>query len=73
TFPCIFVLDDFEKELAEIKSLRNAEDKTPLSGYLINILDAVVSSKGREFYGTPRSTFSNYIEKVLHPTYTGSR
>ncbi|CAG8492888.1 18076_t:CDS:1 [Cetraspora pellucida] len=71
TFPCVFVLDDFDQELAEMKSARNVEDKTPLASYLIPMLDAMISSKGFRFYGTPKSTFSNYIDKTLHPLYTG--
>ncbi|CAG8544275.1 15841_t:CDS:1 [Racocetra fulgida] len=71
TFPCVFILDDFDQELAEIKSVRNAEDKTPLVSYLIPLLDATISANGFRFYGTPRSTFSKYIDKTLHPLYSG--
>ncbi|CAG8500502.1 10666_t:CDS:1 [Acaulospora colombiana] len=69
TFPCVFLLDDFEKDLAELKAVRNVEDKTPLSRFLVGILDAVISAKGKEFYGTPKSTFSKYIKDTLRPVY----
>ncbi|RHZ45384.1 hypothetical protein Glove_680g25 [Diversispora epigaea] len=72
TFPCVFVLDDFEKDLIEIKSLRNVDDKTQLDKYLIPMLDAMISAKGKEFYGTPRSTFSKYILNVLRPSYASN-
>ncbi|KAF0421754.1 CigA protein [Gigaspora margarita] len=71
TFPCVFVLDDFNHELIELKNVRNVEDKTPLANYLIPILDAMISAKGFHFYGTPRSTFSDFIENILHPLYSG--
>ncbi|CAG8639441.1 6075_t:CDS:1, partial [Dentiscutata heterogama] len=73
TFPCVFVLDDFSHELIELKGVRNAEDKTPLANYLISVLDAMISAKGFHFYGTPYSTFSNYIENTLHPLYTENK
>ncbi|PKC07826.1 hypothetical protein RhiirA5_291720 [Rhizophagus irregularis] len=71
TFPCVFVLDDFEQELINLKSVRNIHDKTPLASYLIPMLDSIISAKGFKFIGTPKSTFSTYIDKTLHPIYTG--
>ncbi|RIA95741.1 hypothetical protein C1645_756607 [Glomus cerebriforme] len=71
TFPCVFVLDDFEQDLINLKSVRNIHDKTPLTSYLIPMLDSIISAKGFNFIGTPKSTFSNYIDKTLHPIYTG--
>ncbi|CAI2169324.1 5599_t:CDS:2 [Funneliformis geosporum] len=71
TFPCVFVLDDFGQDLIDIKYVRNAQDKTPLAKYLIPMLDAMISAKGFQFMGTPKSTFSNYINTTLHPIYTG--
>ncbi|CAG8449324.1 2699_t:CDS:10 [Diversispora eburnea] len=64
TFPCVFVLDDFEKDLIEVKSLRNSDDKTQLVKYLIPMLDAMISAKGKEFYGTPRSTFIKAVNQM---------
>ncbi|KAG0338068.1 hypothetical protein BG004_007379 [Podila humilis] len=56
-FPCIFTLDDFSDHLAELKEMKNT-DGVGLSKDLIPMVDAVVSAKGRYFFGTPKSTFS---------------
>jgi hypothetical protein len=70
-FPCTFVLSDFEKELEEVKRLQVVEEKVPLDGYLIPMLDAMIAAHGHTFFGTPHSTFTSYIERQLHPVYTG--
>ncbi|KAF9432316.1 hypothetical protein BGZ76_010969 [Entomortierella beljakovae] len=67
-FPCIFILDDFADHLAELKDMKNI-DGVGLSKDLIPMVDAVVSAKGRYFMGTPKSTFSTYVSKQLHPAY----
>ncbi|CAO3702960.1 unnamed protein product [Rhizopus stolonifer] len=70
-FPCTFVLSDFEKEWEEVKRLQVVEENVPLEGYLIPMLDAMISAYGHTFLGTPHSTFTSYIERQLHPVYTG--
>ncbi|KAF9577253.1 hypothetical protein BGW38_007660, partial [Lunasporangiospora selenospora] len=67
-FPCIFTLDDFSTYLAELKEMKNL-DGVGLSKDLIPMVDAVVSAKGRYFFGTPKSTFSTYVQKQLHPAF----
>ncbi|KAG0208632.1 hypothetical protein BGX28_000440 [Mortierella sp. GBA30] len=67
-FPCIFTLDDFSEHLAELKEMKNV-DGVGLSKDLIPMVDAVVSAKGQYFMGTPKSTFSTYVSKQLHPAY----
>ncbi|KAG0260142.1 hypothetical protein DFQ27_003691 [Actinomortierella ambigua] len=68
-FPCIFTLDDFiAEDLKELKELRNT-DGVGLGRDLIPMVDAVVSAKGRYFMGTPKSTFSTYVSKQLHPAF----
>ncbi|CAO3565293.1 unnamed protein product [Mortierella alpina] len=67
-FPCIFTLDDFSEHLQELKEMKNT-DGVGLSKDLIPMVDAVVSAKGRYFMGTPKSTFSTYVSKQLHPAY----
>ncbi|KAF9101355.1 hypothetical protein BGX29_005709 [Mortierella sp. GBA35] len=70
-FPCIFTLDDFSDHLAELKDMRNY-DGVGLSKDLIPMVDAVVSAKGSHFLGTPKSTFSTYVSKQLHPAFVES-
>ncbi|KAF9359273.1 hypothetical protein BGX26_012725 [Mortierella sp. AD094] len=67
-FPCIFTLNDFSEKLVELKEMKNV-DGVGLSKDLIPMVDAVVSAKGRYFFGTPKSTFSTYVSKQLHPAY----
>lgn len=70
TFPCVFVLSDFKKELADLGKIQVIEEKIKLESYLIPMVDAIISSQGKAFYGTNSSTFSTYIERQLHPVYT---
>ncbi|KAF9920547.1 hypothetical protein FBU30_009606 [Linnemannia zychae] len=67
-FPCIFTLDDFSDHLAQLKEMKNY-DGVGLSKDLIPMVDAVVSAKGSHFLGTPKSTFSTYVSKQLHPAF----
>ncbi|KAF9182627.1 hypothetical protein BGZ51_004541 [Haplosporangium sp. Z 767] len=69
-FPCIFTLDDFPELLADLKEMKN-DDGVGLSKDLIPMVDAVVSAKGQYFMGTPKSTFSTYVSKQLHPAFVG--
>jgi hypothetical protein len=71
TFPCVFVLDDFWDDLDELMQLQVVEDGVNLSGYLIPMVDAMISAHGHTFMGTKDSTFSSYIERYLHPVYIG--
>ncbi|KAI9255559.1 hypothetical protein BY458DRAFT_519981 [Sporodiniella umbellata] len=69
-FPCTFVLSDFQQDWQEVKKLQVVQENVPLEGYLIPILDAMISAHGHTFLGTPHSTFTHYIERQLHPVYT---
>ncbi|CAO3677759.1 unnamed protein product [Rhizopus stolonifer] len=70
TFPCVFILNDFWDELKALSKIKVMEDNVYLESYLIPMIDAIISSQGHSFYGTNSSTFSTYIERQLHPTYT---
>ncbi|KAI9469700.1 MAG: CigA protein [Benjaminiella poitrasii] len=70
-FPCTFILSDFVDELKDIKRLEVVEEKVRLESYLIPMVDAMISAYGHTFFGTPHSTFTSYIERQLHPVYTG--
>lgn len=72
-FPCTFILADFVDELEDIKKLQVVEERVKLESYLIPILDAMISAHGHTFLGTPHSTFTSYIERQLHPVYTGKQ
>ncbi|KAK3844691.1 MAG: hypothetical protein J3R72DRAFT_397759 [Linnemannia gamsii] len=71
TFDCIFTLDDFSEDLEKLTQYRNPEDGTLMAKFLMPMVDAMVVAKAAAFFGTPASTFSNYIQKQLRPAYTG--
>ncbi|GJJ72194.1 hypothetical protein EMPS_04551 [Entomortierella parvispora] len=71
SFDCIFTLDDFTEDLEPLHRFRNPEDGTLMAKFLIPMVDAMVVAKAAAFFGTPASTFSNYILKQLRPAYTG--
>ncbi|KAI9310930.1 hypothetical protein BX666DRAFT_2021503 [Dichotomocladium elegans] len=70
TFPCVFVLSDFNDELEDLKNIQVVEEKVKLESYLIPMVDAMIAAQGHTFIGTADSTFSTYIERQLHPVYT---
>lgn len=72
-FPCTFILSDFMNELDDIKLLQVVEERVKLESYLIPMVDAMISAHGHTFLGTPHSTFTSYIERQLHPVYTGKQ
>lgn len=72
-FPCSFILDDFKNEIEDIKKLQVVEERVKLESYLIPMVDAMISAHGHTFFGTPHSTFTSYIERQLHPYYTGKQ
>lgn len=71
TFPCVFDLSDFEQELHDLKRIEVVEERVKLQSYLIPMVDAIIAAQGHTFHGTADSTFSSYIERQLHPIYTG--
>ncbi|KAI1311031.1 hypothetical protein EDD11_003573 [Mortierella claussenii] len=71
TFECIFTLDDFTEDLDLLNRFRNPEDGALMAKFMIPMVDAMVVAKSTAFFGTPASTFSNYIQKQLRPAYTG--
>ncbi|KAF9301787.1 hypothetical protein BGZ74_006280 [Mortierella antarctica] len=71
TFDCLFTLDDFTEDLEPLQQFRNPEDGALMAKFLIPMVDAMVVAKSAAFFGTPASTFSNYIQRQLRPAYTG--
>ncbi|CAG8646046.1 10488_t:CDS:1 [Acaulospora colombiana] len=62
TFPCVYMLDDFQIEPA--KDIVNPLDGTNMFKYLVSLVDLLVASRGSKFYGTPSSTFSGYAQRL---------
>lgn len=65
SFPCLFVLSDFEsadptavnseplQQLRDLQGLTNKEDGVRLAPFLYPLVDAMVAAKGRYMLGTP--------------------
>ncbi|KAF9366724.1 hypothetical protein BGX34_009564 [Mortierella sp. NVP85] len=72
-FPCTMLLSDFPGSLEILNGIRNTADNVHMLPYMIALMDAVLAAKGREFQGTEKSTFSNYITYHLWPEYHPDR
>ena len=65
TFPCTFFLQDFPQELKSITSVRDPVGGMKIGDMLVPFLDAMVVARAARLVGTPRSTFSWYVQDVL--------
>jgi hypothetical protein len=66
TFPCIFFLEDFPKEIEPLNQLSSPVDDVNLGSFLRPFVDALVVSKAIKVVGTEGSTFSKFIEDILY-------
>ncbi|RIB22139.1 hypothetical protein C2G38_2140349 [Gigaspora rosea] len=64
TFPCTYVLTDFNDLLVPLKSLKNPRDGKIMYEFLIRFVDLLTVSKGNKFYQTENSTFSDYAKDL---------
>ncbi|CAG8799593.1 21516_t:CDS:2 [Gigaspora margarita] len=62
TFPCVYMLDDFDDLLEPLKSLKNPNDDMIMFEFLIPFVDLLVVSRGNKCYKTYSSTFSKYAQ-----------
>ncbi|KAF9360025.1 hypothetical protein BGX34_008001 [Mortierella sp. NVP85] len=72
-YPCTTFLSDFPESMAILDKIRNPVDGVHMVIYMIALMDANLAAKGREFYGTERSTFTAYIINHLWPEYHPGR
>ncbi|POW20793.1 hypothetical protein PSHT_03205, partial [Puccinia striiformis] len=63
--------DDMD-DLNEFHELKSNLDGLNLDRFLFPVLESMIVSKGSNIIGTPRSTFSSYVENVLYPAYLSS-
>ncbi|KAF8936679.1 hypothetical protein EDD21DRAFT_433917 [Dissophora ornata] len=68
-YPCTMFLSDFTDSVTIIEEVRNPVDGVRMFEYIISLTDANLAAKGREFRGTDKSTFTNYIKDYLWPRY----
>ncbi|GAA5993871.1 hypothetical protein JCM5350_006827 [Sporobolomyces pararoseus] len=81
TFPCTFVLSDFDhpdlerndgavvETVGEMLRLENELDGVPLGRLFLPFLEAIVAAKGKITVGTAGSTFSGFASGPLHQAY----
>lgn len=69
TFPCLYFLSDFRRELNPLQDVQNPIDGVNLYKYLVPFVEAVVAARADLIVGTPGSTFSKFIERTLSPAY----
>lgn len=61
-FVCSFTLSDFPEVIKSIATTSPRDNQTEIGSLLIPLVDAVIASYGKEFVGTPKSTFSGYVK-----------
>ena len=64
TFPCVFFLGDFPREMEQI-AIRDPIGEVEIGNMLVPFLDAMVVARAARVVGTPHSTFSWYVQDVL--------
>jgi len=65
TFPCVFFLGDFPREVDQIAGIRDPISGVEIGNMLVPFLDAMVVARAARVVGTPHSTFSWYVQDVL--------
>ncbi|KIM45075.1 hypothetical protein M413DRAFT_48124, partial [Hebeloma cylindrosporum] len=69
TFPCIFFLKDFAAETQPLEQLKSPHDGVDLRYFASPFIDALVLGRALKVIGTEGSTFSQFAEDVLWPSY----
>ncbi|CAI2183989.1 14573_t:CDS:2 [Funneliformis geosporum] len=67
-FPCTFMQSDFNYLLEPLKKVINPLDNMNMYKFLLPFVDLLTVSHGVKFYGTEKSTFSSYAQR-LHDLY----
>ena len=65
TFPCVFFLGDFPREVEQVATIRDPVSGVEIGNMLVPFLDAMVVARAARVVGTPHSTFSWYVQDVL--------
>ena len=65
TFPCVFFLGDFPQEVKQVAAIRDPISGMEIGDMLVPFLDAMVVARAARVVGTPRSTFSWYVQDIL--------
>ncbi|KAF9186049.1 hypothetical protein BGZ49_004222 [Haplosporangium sp. Z 27] len=72
-FPCTMFLSDFTEPVVLLNQIHNPVDGVRMLPYMVALMDANMASKGRDFLGTDKSTFTSYIMNHLWPKYHPGR
>ena len=65
TFPCLFFLSDFPREMEATTAIRDPIGGMEIGNMLVPFLDAMVVAEAARVVGTPHSTFSWYVQDML--------
>jgi len=65
TFPCVFFLGDFPREVEQIAAIRDPMSGVEIGNMLVSFLDAMVAARAARVVGTPHSAFNWYVQDVL--------
>ena len=65
TFPCLFFLSDFPREIEATTAVRDPVSGMEIGDMLVPFLDVMVVAGADRVVGTPHSTFSRYVQDVL--------
>ena len=73
TFPCIFFLQDFTRQLRPLQDLKSTYDAVNIYEFSLPFVDALVAGKALRMVGTDGSTFSKFVGDILWATDGASR
>jgi hypothetical protein len=63
TFPCAYMMPDFEEELGPLNQVINNVDKQNMYKFILPLVDLMVGSNANKLYTMGRSTFASYMKR----------
>lgn len=63
TFPCAYMMSDFEEELEPLNQIINNVDKQKMYKFILPLVDLMVGSNANKLYTMGRSTFASYMTR----------
>ncbi|GBC03091.1 hypothetical protein RclHR1_04990014 [Rhizophagus clarus] len=61
TFPCAYMMSDFEEEIEPLNQVINNVDKQSMYKFILPLVDLMVGSNAKTLYTMGRSTFASYM------------
>ncbi|POG72603.1 hypothetical protein GLOIN_2v1593353 [Rhizophagus irregularis DAOM 181602=DAOM 197198] len=63
TFPCAYMMSDFEEELEPLNQIINTVDKQNMYKFILPLVDLMVGSNANKLYTMGKSTFASYMKR----------